>query len=157
MTIPKVRRLARWAASPPCRRWLGNTAAAFVVLFPILIVSLDHHGAERIASHQHASSTGESVPSHLHGFQVAHVHDTGMPKAHTTAPAIAVAEPIALMVLSLAQDAAMRLDGALNPGNVASYTLVVPARSLIEQTAIAPPTPPPDAAAVSSQSTRMAV
>src|SRR5690242_6442265 len=107
MTVSRVRRLARWAASPRCRRWLANTLAALVVVFPMLVVSLDHHGAERIASHQHANSVGETPPAHLHGFQVAHVHDAGASKAHTTAPAIAAAEPVALMVLSLAQDAAM--------------------------------------------------
>jgi hypothetical protein len=155
MSGSTLRRLARRATSRTYRRWAANIAAALLVLFPVLVVSLDHHGAERIATHQHLSDSAE-VPPHVHGFEMAHLHGPAAVPASSTMPAIAAPEPVALMVISLAQDATVRLQAVTAPGDAQPYwnTLLDPL--LRAQTALTPPTPPPDVRAARSGSTRMA-
>jgi hypothetical protein len=127
------------------RRWLAHLAAMWIIVFPIVVIALDHHGAERIPGHEHLTPFGETPPAHLHGFEVAHVHGPAVTTAPATTPALATAQPIVLTILSFLQDAALRPNGAPSPMVGVLQTGVPSAAALTAQTAPTPPTPPPDA------------
>jgi len=139
-------RHARVLTSRALWRAAVHVAAAFAVLFPIGVVALDHHGAERIGGHQHAVPSGETIPPHVHGFQIPHTHGPEAMHGASGAPAIVPAEPLLLTMFAPAFDAAVRAGRAL-PLTVAAIPrgLTLAPSPLVEQIALAPPTRPPDA------------
>ena len=56
------------------REVLRGSVVLLVLLFPALIAQFDHHAAERIPVHAHATLGGEPVGWHVHSFEVPHQH-----------------------------------------------------------------------------------
>jgi hypothetical protein len=118
-------------------------AAALLLLSPGLLLTLDHHGAERLPMHAHAALAGEKVPAHLHGFEVAHMDGPGGTAAAPDAPAVVASEPAAVLVLSSVQGLGMPLARPLLLATDARGRADVPAHLLVDQIALNPPTRPP--------------
>jgi hypothetical protein len=116
---------------------------AFALLTPILLVAIDHHGAERIATHAHLSPVGENVPPHVHGYEVPHTH--GAPSANPeVAPLIVPAVPTVVVALALAQVSSLPISRPVTLKVVEPWDrILVPADLTGDQAAFDPPTPPP--------------
>jgi hypothetical protein len=144
-----MRAQARWVLhlvrSPRCREYAVRAITAVLLLGPILLLALDHHGAERIPTHSHVEPLAQAAPPHVHGFEVRHV-DTPVRNVEPPAtPSVVAPEPAAVLVLSFAQVLGMPLDRApivmtSGPQDTARQRAV-----LADQTTADPPTPPPTA------------
>src|SRR5438094_123674 len=94
----------RWSL---LREVARGSAASLLVLFPMLISSIDHHGIERMPLHLHFVSGGGPVPSHTHGFETPHHHGSGettpaQPAVETQWPtAEAALAPSSMMAIGL--------------------------------------------------------
>jgi len=75
MPQPERAGLARWLRRTDTHRLVAHVLVIGALLTGLLVVALDHHGAERIPSHTHLTISGVPVPSHLHGFESVHRHD----------------------------------------------------------------------------------
>lgn len=57
------------------RELLRGSAAFVLLLFPTMLLAVDHHGAERIPTHEHVVALGELTPAHVHPFERVHGHE----------------------------------------------------------------------------------
>jgi hypothetical protein len=138
-----ARRILRAARSPRYRGYAARAVTAMLLLLPLALLTLDHHGAERLPSHTHAVPAGQQVPKHLHGFEVAHVDAPGHTATVPEAPAVVPPEPAAVLVLSFVQGLGVPL---ARPILLAAYAQERAAPStdlLADQTTLDPPTRPP--------------
>jgi hypothetical protein len=138
-----MRRLVLIAAVCRARHWTGRVTLAVALLFPIVVVALDHHGAERLPGHQHVGQFGESAEPHAHGFQVPHTHEAPGSVSPDLTPTVAPAQQAAILVTALLESVGLpflALGMALVRGR---RFRVRTAPGLTDQVAFAPPTPPP--------------
>jgi hypothetical protein len=140
-----ARRIVRVARSPRCREYAARAVTAVLLLLPIALLTLDHHGAERLPSHTHATPASQQVPKHLHGFEVAHLDSPGHTAAPSEAPAIVPPEPAAVLVLSSVQGLGLPLARPLLLVADARKRAAPSTDTLVDQTTLAPPTRPPTA------------
>jgi hypothetical protein len=137
------------------RRAVGQLWIAFALLWPMLLLAVDHHGAERIPTHKHIDPLGEPAVEHAHGFTLGHVHQTAEPgvtvppaaPSFTSRVTVRIAE---LAAPSLAILATWLLGTSSLPLLALMLVLAARPRELLPlhrqrlgQTIPAPPTPPP--------------
>jgi hypothetical protein len=128
-------------------RWLIQSTIAVWMAWTPMLMALDHHGVERIGTHQHAAASDGSppAPEHTHGFERLHDHV----HAGRAAPEHAEATPSVTNPVVRLAAASFLLTGSLPP-QIATldrhgdpgYRL--PTRgTAAHQVAGAPPAPPP--------------
>jgi hypothetical protein len=69
-----VRRIEWLATFAAARQCAGQLAIAFALLWPMLLLATDHHGMERISTHEHMSIAGGTIAPHSHAI-APHRHD----------------------------------------------------------------------------------
>ena len=138
-----VRVHLRFLSLARARQCLGRLALALAVVSPMLLVVLDHHGAERIPGHEHVAPPGQPVATHAHLFEQRHGHALRETDLSPSIPAVVPAHPTALAALTLVEHLGLPLLLLL-------ITVVLTGRSplpgisrLTDQIALGPPTPPP--------------
>jgi hypothetical protein len=74
----------RTVSGAQLRRILFHWTLVLSLLSTFILISVDHHGAERIPTHQHGWGGVDVAIQHVHGFELAHRHEAGV--APSTAP-----------------------------------------------------------------------
>ncbi len=138
------------------RRAVRRLAIVFALLWPVVLLGVDHHGGERIPTHEHIEPLGEPVAAHVHAFALPHVHgaaaDGGAQAAATTLAAplrivVRIADvdapPLAVLATSLLGSSTLPLVALMTALAVLFRAPVPRRRTRLAQTALIPPTPPP--------------
>jgi len=114
------------------------------IVFPGFLIAVDHHGAERIGSHEHVAPSRSIDQNHSHGFERAHTHENGPPLADGIAPALVRGNPLApLPASSSPSTIALPLVVAILALSIFRSTVVTRRSALANQATFAPPTRPP--------------
>ena len=140
-----LRWVIRWGVSREGRGYIFRAAVAAATLFPLLVVSLDHHGAEHLGTHSHPGLSGE-VP-HLHEYQIPHSHGSAAQPPSADSPQIVAAVPVVGVALGLTVDAGLPLIGTMIFAAIRLQSRAVSARTVLSQMSLAPATQPPIAVA----------
>jgi hypothetical protein len=136
--------LADYLRSVAVRRAIDHLLVISSLLVSLVVVAVDHHGAERIATHVHLTADGGKAPAHVHAFQQAHMHDwaaldmgrsivamfqiDASTDSLTSIPGVAIGTLLLLALLSAA---------------ARSHRLRCPEERLLAQFTLRPPVPPP--------------
>jgi hypothetical protein len=122
-------------------RIVGHWLLVLSLLSTFVVVAIDHHGAERIATHQHLELPASAPATHLHGFQLAHQH-VGQPvQLETNAPLI-TANDVSLQIAFLVSFSACLTVGLWLIARPRPDWLEGPT-GLVAQLVRRPPVPPP--------------
>lgn len=136
-----LRTVIAWRA--PLRWRSASLAVAFGLLFTSLFTSLlvafDHHGAEHIPTHGHVRMALDLPPVHSHAHQIAHEHSAD---ALEPVPMLVRFDRSALAA-TLGHWLALVVTSAFGPGLILLGCCVSAPARRDDQTALAPPTPPP--------------
>ena len=128
--------------------WAVCCLVAVAIVFPGFLIAVDHHGAERIGSHEHVAPPGPLDPSHSHGFERPHTHANGPPLADGVAPVLVRGNPLAPLPASSAPSAiALPLVVAILVLPSFKSTVATSRSVLANQAIFAPPTRPPSSLA----------
>ncbi|MEA2640826.1 MAG: hypothetical protein QOF51_2220 [Chloroflexota bacterium] len=132
------RRLDVWALS----RTLGYALVVGALLYPSVLLAVDHHGAERIPTHEHPAVDGV-IPTHVHGFEVPHIHihSVSVLAGQPTAPIIG--EPSLILMILFATMAMAFVGGTDGLCRIPCVLRWVPNQDGDAQVNLIPPTPPP--------------
>jgi hypothetical protein len=124
-------------------RWISRIVIALALLWPVVLVALDHHGAERIPEHEHVLPIGGTVTGHLHGFELPHTHVPAVAGAAPTTPTVAPPQASALIAMTLLEYIGLPLLAVVVA--LAGARRIRPPRrlALLHQITLGPPTPPP--------------
>lgn len=124
-------------------RGLGHLALIGSLLYLPFLLALDHHGAERIPTHQHLSADGH-VPPHVHGFEVPHVDINGVSLLGRV-PTVQISSESTRVLLALLTSTALAFVGASlgRRPSAPRYLGRAGRRDWVAQASYAPPTPPP--------------
>jgi len=134
----------RWVAGA----WVVCCLVALAIVFPGFLIAGDHHGAERIRSHEHVARAGSMGPGHSHGFERPHTHENGSRLADGIVPALVRGNPLAPLPASSPPSAiALPLVVAILALPIFRSTLVTRRSALANQATFAPPTRPPSSLA----------
>jgi hypothetical protein len=150
------------------RRAVGQLGVVFALLWPLLILAADHHGVERIPTHEHVDPLGTPAPEHQHAFSLDHAHDVADHGSASPEHSVADHEPtsptilplqvtsrIIARMLDLAAPTVAAVASSLLDNNeipllaviivlgALSHAVIPGRRPRPTETAFSPPTPPP--------------
>lgn len=140
----------RRAVAAVLPEFLRAATLALLAFFPFGLAAVDHHALERIPTHGHLGVARPLVPDHVHGFEVAHSHDSAM-ESETEGvrpagflPGLSITEPArpAAAALSVVVEAAVLAFLGFSLATRSGSTRFVPTLCL-KGLCASPPTPPP--------------
>ena len=135
----------RFLSLARARQCLGRLALALAVVSPMLLVALDHHGAERIPGHEHVAPSGQPVATHAHLFEQPHGHALRPTDLSLLILTVVPAHPTALAALTLVEHLGLPLLLLLTSVVLTGRSTLPGVSRLTDQIALGPPTPPPTA------------
>jgi hypothetical protein len=122
-------------------RIVAHWLLAFSLLSTFLLIAVDHHGAERIATHRHLAFEAGLPAAHLHGFELTHRHDGQLVPVQASGLLMTASDASAQGVLLLAFGACLMIVFWLLAWSAATWQIVP--RRLSTQLVRRPPVPPP--------------